>query len=127
MTLYTADGKQAPAKLPEGPKLGFGRAIFSADGNYIRLSIPQGRPKDTPPREKWTNTDYEKRFGGISGQFGTYSVSGDKVTFRIISAMPPSNEGREAVCILTNQGDDMVLTNRASDGSKSELRLRRAK
>jgi len=108
-----------------------GQSWDSAGLFFRRMEITSiehspGGPKDTPPRRNG-RIPITRNALAESVDNSELTRFGDKVTFRIISAMAPSNEGREAVCILTNQGDDMVLTNRASDGSKSELRLRRAK
>ena len=129
----TLDGKQAspPASSSDCIQPGVTRQIYSADGFYIVLSIPKGRTQPTNPRDQWTKDDWQKLYGGVSvgvwGNFGTYSVSGDKLTRRTTAAVNPTNEGKESVVTFRVEGAVLVLPSTRPNGTKVEEQWQRVK
>jgi len=124
----TVDGKETlPATRADGIQPGIVRIIYSADGIYMSLGLPKGRPQTTTPQAQWTKEDWQGRFQGVTGQYGTYSVSGDKLTSKPMSAMNPANEGKERVASFRKDGGDVIVTSIGTNGSKTEIRFRRVK
>jgi hypothetical protein len=124
----TVDGKEVPpATRADGIQPGVSRYTYTADGFYVALTIPKGRPQITTPQAQWTKEDWQGRYQGVSGQYGTYSVSGDKVTFKQVSAMAPENEGKDRVVTFRKDGADLLVTSIGTNGSKTETRFRPAK
>jgi hypothetical protein len=129
MVSITVDGKEQPLPAPRanGIQAGIVHWVFTTDGCYINLNIPKGRPQITTPQDQWTKEDWQNRYQGVTGQFGTYSISGDKLTQRPMSAMNPVNEGKDFVFTFRIVGADLILVSTGTNGSKTERRLRRMK
>jgi len=125
----TVDGKETVPPAPDvnGIQQGVQHWMFSADGFYVMLRINKGRPQTTTPQDQWTKEDWQKQYKGTFAQYGTYSISGDTLTTRLISAMNPSNEGKDTVYTFRKDGADYVLTRTGASGSKIEQRWRRVK
>src|SRR5215510_594687 len=98
--------------------------IFSADGYFSQTVIPTGRNKLKKPLEDMTKDELLHRFQLLFAWFGTYTVSGNTLTRRIISHTNPNAEGTELVQAFGIDGDQLILTR---PGSKAEARFRRAK
>ena len=98
--------------------------IFSADGYFSQTVIPTGRNKLKKPFEDMTKEELLHRFQLLFAWFGTYTVSGNTLTRRIISHTNPNLEGTEVVQEFRIDGDLLILTR---PGSKFETRFRRAK
>jgi len=97
--------------------------IFSADGYYSQTVIPTGRNKLKKPLEDMTKEELLNRFQLLFAWQGTYTVSGNTLTRRIISHSNPNIEGTELVQGFRIEGDLLIL---AGPGSKAEARFRRA-
>src|SRR5215471_12478727 len=98
--------------------------IFSADGYYSQTVIPTGRNKLKKPLEDMTKEELLNRFQLLFAWRGTYTVSGNTLTRRIISHSNPNVEGTELVQEFRIEGDDLLILTRP--GSKAEARFRRA-
>jgi Lipocalin-like domain len=97
--------------------------IFSADGYYSQTVIPTGRNKLKKPLEDMTKEELLNRFQLLFAWRGTYTVSGNTLTRRIISHSNPNVEGTELAQEFRIEGDLLILT---VPGSKAEARFRRA-
>jgi Lipocalin-like domain len=97
--------------------------IFSADGYYSQTVIPTGRNKLKKPLEDLTKDELLHRFQLLFAWRGTYTVSGNTLTRRIISHTNPNLEGTEFVQEFRIEGDLLILT---TPGSKAEARFQRA-
>ena len=98
--------------------------LISADGYYAQIAIPTGRSKPRHDFDNMTREELMKQFGGVRASYGTYKVSGNKLTRRLTAGVNPGNEGAEAVQQFRIEGDDLVL--KALD-AKGESRFRRMK
>ena len=98
--------------------------IFTADGYFSQTVIPTGRNKLKKPLEDMTKDELLHRFQNLFAWRGTYTVSGNTLTRRIISHTNPNIEGTELVQEFRLEGDLLIWTR---PGSKAEARLRRAK
>ena len=98
--------------------------IFTADGYFSQTVIPTGRNKLKKPLEDMTKDELLHRFQNLFAWCGTYTVSGNTLTRRIISHTNPNIEGTELVQEFRLEGDLLIWTR---PGSKAEARLRRAK
>jgi hypothetical protein len=124
----TMDGKEMPPpSLPNGVQSGIQHWILSADGFYAMVHIPKGRPQLTTPQDQWTKEDWQNRYMETWAQYGSYSISGDKLTMRRISAIFPPVEGTEVVSTFHKDGADLVLISTGPGGAKAEVRLRHPK
>jgi YD repeat-containing protein len=127
----TADGKDnmpSANGAPAGAKPGIPLRVFTADGHYVILTISTGRPVINKPQDRQTLEDVRSNYWGISGNHGTYSIFGDKVTFKVRAAMWTSfKEGDGHAYTFRFDGADLVLTGTDPMGRKSMTRWRRAK
>ena len=98
--------------------------IFTADGYFSQTVIPTGRNKLKKPLEDLTKDELLHRFQNLFACRGTYTVSGNTLTRRIISHTNPHIEGAELVQEFRLEGDLLILTR---PGSKFEARFQRAK
>jgi len=119
--------ERVSAKNDEGvdvqPPVPAAFVIFSADGYFSQTVIPTGRNKLKKPFEDMTKDELLHRFRLLFAWFGTYTVSGNTLTRRIITHTDPNLEGIEFVQELRIDGDLLILTR---PGSKAEARFRRA-
>ncbi len=97
--------------------------IFSADGYFSQTVIPTGRTKLKKPFEDLTKEELLHRFQLLFAWQGTYTVSGNTLTRRIISHTNPNVEGTELVQEFRIEGDQLILTR---PGNKFEARFQRA-
>jgi hypothetical protein len=88
--------------------------IFSADGYYSQTVIPTGRNKLKKPLEDMTKEELLNRFQLLFAWHGTYTVSGNTLTRRIISHSNPDVEGTELVQEFHIEGDLLILTRAGS-------------
>src|SRR5262245_15664131 len=98
--------------------------IFSADGYYSQTVIPTGRTKLKKPLEDMTKDELLNRFQLLFAWRGTYTVSENTLTRRIISHSNPNVEGSELVQVFRIEGDLLILTR---PETKAEAQFRRAK
>jgi hypothetical protein len=127
----TQDGKQVPPSLegaPAGVKPGVYRRIYTPDGNYMHVQVSKGRPiPKTTPRNQWTKEDLLAHYWGTNAQFGTYSISGDKLIHKVIAALnAPTAEGQDRVYLFLMDGADLIIASTGT-GPKVEIRYRRVK
>jgi hypothetical protein len=124
---WTIDGKDVPMEgAPPGVKRGVRHHVFTADGHYMNLCISTGRPILTTPPNERSKEELLSQFWGTMGQWGTYTISGDKLTIRPVAAMNPAVEGKDVVSTFRMEGAEVVLA-RMATGPKMEQRLRRVK
>src|SRR3989442_14252783 len=71
--------------------------IFTADGYFSQTVIPTGRNKLKKPLEDLTKQELHHRFQNLFPCRGTYTLSGNTLTRRIISHTNPTIEGPELV------------------------------
>jgi hypothetical protein len=120
--------ERVSAKNDEGvdvqPPVPAAFVIFSADGYFSQTTIPTGRNKLKKPLEDMTKEELLNRFQLLFAWRGTYTVSGNTLTRRIILHSDPNLEGIEFVQEFRIEGDLLILTR---PGSKAEARFRRAK
>jgi hypothetical protein len=95
--------------------------IFSADGYFSQTVIPPGRNKLKKLFEDMTKDELLHRFRLLFAWQGTYTVSGNTLTRRIIAHTNPNLEGTEFVQAFRIEGDLLILT---TPGSKAEARFR---
>jgi hypothetical protein len=98
----------------------FGRGLLP--GRFKRSGDADSECPD-PSNRRSAETQYR----GVSGQYGTYSVSGDKLTLKAISAMSPAVESSERVATFRKDGADVIVTSIGTNGSKTETRWRPVK
>jgi hypothetical protein len=91
--------------------------IFSADGYYSQTVIPTGRNKLKEPLEDMIKEELLNRFQLLFTCHGTYTVSGNTLTRRIISHSNPDVEGTELAQEFRVEGDMLILTR---SGSKAK-------
>ena len=124
---WTMDGKDVPMEgAPPGVKRGVRHHVFTADGHYMNLCISTGRPILTTPPNERSKEELLSQFWGTMGQWGTYTVSGDKLTTKPAAAISPVVEGKDVVATIRMEGAEVVLA-RMGTGPKVEQRLRRVK
>ena len=97
--------------------------LILADGHFIQVIIPDGRPKVAKPIAEMTREELLSRFTGVVARRGTYTVQ-DSVITRVDEAnSDPNAEGRRDVQSFRIEGDVLIL--RESGGV--EARFRRLK
>lgn len=103
-------------------------AIFSADGSYVQMAIPTGRPKVDKPLADYTKEELLARFSGAEARRGRYSAMGTTLTRTYTVSLDPNAEGREPqVQHYRIDGDVLILTSTSPATNKSEVRFRRVK
>ena len=111
-----------------GPK-GTGRAIFAADGRFVIVNINPDTPKFAANSRTGGTADENKAAmaGGI-GLFGTYAVSGKKVTLKIEGSTYPNWTGTDQTRDLTVVSpDEFKWSLVASVGGTGEVAWKRLK
>jgi hypothetical protein len=125
----TREGKElTPSSegAPPGVKPGVNRRIFTADGHYMQVYMSIGRPAIATPANQRTKEELLSAQWGAMAQFGTYTVSGDKLTLKIISALNPAQEGQQRNLTFRMDGADLLVSSTPPD-PQSTTRWRRAK
>ena len=93
--------------------------IYAADGHFSRLCVPPGRQKlatapDKTTTEVWSDL-IRKKVGDsrqdviAAADFGTYAVSGEKLTRNTIAALIPNSEGRSVTLAWRIEGDELAI------------------
>ena len=100
--------------------------MLLSDGHFVQFAAAANRAKGNTPREQMTKEQLVERYN-LQGQYGTYRVTGNKLTRKIVSAASPDNEGRESTADFRIEGDLMILTSTGADGATTETRQRRLK
>lgn len=106
-----ADGQKVQ---PFGPTPR-GHVVFDGSGGFAYLLTRSGRPKFVgSSREDGTPDENRATAQGTLAMSGTYSVSGDVLTFRIEASTYPNLEGTEQKrTILTLSSDELRYSNPA--------------
>ena len=100
--------------------------VIYSNGHYVQFRGAANRAKIDAPRESRTREQLVD-LSNAAGQYGTYQLSGGKFTRRIVSALEPSNEGREVTADFKIEGDTLIVTGTNAQGQKTEQRFRRLK
>jgi hypothetical protein len=82
------------------------------------------RAKSDVPLENRTREQLLER-SNAAGQYGTYEVNGTRFTRRIVSALEPSNEGREVTAEFKIDGETLIVTGTNPQGQSTEQRFRK--
>jgi hypothetical protein len=98
--------------------------IIGADGYYAQIAIPPGRSKPKNDFDRRTREELLKQFGGVRASYGTYKVTGNKLTRMLSGSEDPGSEGTEKVQEFRLEGDVLVLKN---PDAQREIRFRRMK
>ena len=98
--------------------------MIYTDGHYVQFRAATNRAKSDVPLENRTREQLLER-SNAAGQYGTYEVSGTRFTRRIVSALEPSNEGREVTAEFKIDGDTLIVTGTNPQGQSTEQRFRR--
>ncbi len=107
-----------------------GNLIFTSDGRFIWLFLSADLPKfASNSRATGTTEENAAVVRGSISAFGTYSVAGKDLVFRIEQSTFPNWTGTEQKrTITTITGDELKWTNpAASTGGVAELVFKRAK
>ena len=101
--------------------------VIYADGQYVQFTAAADRQKIDVQPGKLSDLTKEQlldRFR-VQGQYGTYKVTGTKVTRHVVSAAAPTNEGRETTSDFQIKGDELILTATNQQGEKNESHFKR--
>jgi hypothetical protein len=98
--------------------------IFTADGFWSQMIIPPHRPKIDKPLEQLTKEELIARFGQMEARYGTYKISGNRITAVQVANGDPNREGSITVQLFRLDGDILVFSN---PQNKNEAHFRRAK
>jgi hypothetical protein len=95
--------------------------FLSTDGYYAQMAIPAKRPIPKNDFDHMTREELMKQYGGVRAAYGSYTVSGNKITLRRIAAISPANEGTDVVWEFRIEAGALVVT---VPGGKGESRFR---
>jgi hypothetical protein len=98
--------------------------VIYAGGHYVQFRAAAKRAKIDTPRDKMTREQLLER-GDMQGQYGSYRVTGNMLTRRVVSAANPNNEGRDVVFEFRIQGDTLTLLGTNAQGQRTEATFRR--
>lgn len=102
-------------------------AVFTEEGVYVSLGLPKGRPKVDKINAQMTEAELHARFDAVGpAQYGTYTVSGDRVTRQVTAALNPANDGQQVIEQFKVEGDVLIITS-TNPNSKAENRFRKLK
>jgi len=127
-TSQTMNGREVkvPWETTGGKQQGAVRVIYTAEGHYMTVRVPTGRPLEKPDAER-TAQDWVAQYQGLAAQYGTYTVSGDRLTRRIVSAVRPQNEGTQVVLTFQVDAETLTTTQQPSNDQVLRTRYRRVK
>ncbi len=98
--------------------------LFCADGHYSQTILPAGREKLDKPLPEMTKEELLNRFVGVVASYGTYTIAGNKLIRKSITATSPNAEGGELAQTFRLEGETLILSSTTA-GSKAEARFRR--
>ena len=98
--------------------------IFNADGHCMQVTNPLGREKLDKPINEMTKEELLNRFEGVSGSYGSYSISGNTLARKSSTNSDPNREGIELKQTYKFEGDLLILTGTTAN---YETRFRRLK
>jgi hypothetical protein len=84
--------------------------IMTADGFFVQIAIPAGRPRLNKRAREMTRDELLTRFDDVNGRRGTWSVAGDRLTRMTVSAIDPDTEGTREVRRFRIDGNVLILT-----------------
>lgn len=100
--------------------------VYTDVGVYVQVSFRLDRQESRPLAE--LNADeLRTRFSGTSAQHGTYTVSGNRLTRRIVGSFTPTNQGREQDVYFKIEGDTLVMGDERVEVASSRIQFRRVK
>ncbi len=83
--------------------------IFAADGHYSQTGFPTGRGKVTKPVKEMTREELVNRLDGVLSSYGTYTVTGNKLTRKVLQHLNPASQGTEIIQEFRLEGDTVTL------------------
>ena len=107
-----------------------GSLILDADGRYIAMIARPGLPKfPGGNRMDGTPDEYKAIVNGTIAHFGSYTVAGNVITFRIETSTYPNWDGTEQKRSFTISGDELKYTGSSAvvGDSSATLVWKRAK
>ena len=106
-----------------------GALTLDANGRYVLMTISPDLPKIASNNRTTATPDEAKAIvAGVIAHYGTFSVSGDTLVFKIESATFPNWNGIEQKRPFTLTGDGLkYLVTAASGGGSVTLNWKRAK
>lgn len=107
-----------------------GALILDADGRYIAMIARPGLPKFAGDnRMAGTPDEYKAIVNGTIAHFGSYTVGGNVITFRIETSTYPNWDGAEQKRTYTLAGDTLTYTigEASVGGGSATLVWKRAK
>ena len=116
--VFQADEQGNPSPNP------YMLVIFSSDGVFTQINIAKNRPRVDKPLSQLTNEEFRARFTGVQAVYGTYSVTGDRITRNVIGALNPNNEGEQLTSQFKVEGDTMTALD---PKTKTQARFRRVR
>jgi len=101
--------------------------VIYADGQYVQFTAAADRQKVDVGRGNISDLTKEQLIDRlrIQGQYGTYKVTGAKVTRHVVSAVSTANEGRETTSDFQVKGDELILTATNQQCEKNESHFKR--
>jgi hypothetical protein len=101
--------------------------IFAADGHYSQTGFPSGRDRTSKPVREMTREELVNRLDGVVSGYGTYTVTGNRLTRRVLQHLNPSSQGTEIVQEFVIAGDTVTLKVLSDLLKNSETVYRRVK
>lgn len=101
--------------------------IFTADGHYSQTGFPTGREKVAKPVKEMTREELVNRVDGVLASYGTYTVTGNKLTRKVLQSLDPALQGKDIIQEFRLEGDTVTLKVVSEDLKNSETRYRRVK
>ena len=83
--------------------------IFAADGHYSQTGFPTGREKVKKPVKEMTREELVDRFDGVLSSYGTYTVTGSKLTRTVLQHLNPASQGTDIIQEFRLEGDTLRL------------------
>lgn len=127
-TIISANIVQGDKKVePFGPTPK-GMMTLDANGRYTLILTRPGLPIfASNNRDTGTGEENKAIVGGSIAHFGTYTVSGGAIIFRVESSTFPNWDGQEQKRALTLSGDELKYTVASSVGGTATLIWKRGK
>ena len=101
--------------------------IFSADGHYSQTAFPAGREKVAKPVTEMTREQLVTRLDGVLAGYGTYTVTGNTLTRKVLQHLNPATQGTEIIQEFRLEGDTVTLKVVSEALKNSEARYKRVK
>ena len=101
--------------------------IFAADGHYSQTAFPAGRAKVAKPVTEMTREELINRLDGVLAGYGTYTVTGNKLTRKVLQHLNPAGQGTEIIQEFRLEGDTLTLKVVSEALKNSETRYKRVK